>query len=92
MKKFLIKWLFGKTEQLLKTKEIDLELAKSTLKSIVNDQEKELSVDNILEAITSHFDVDMELLTGKCRKKETVFHPVSRGRIFLSRNRFLVAP
>jgi chromosomal replication initiator protein len=43
------------------------------LKSIVNDQEKELSVDNILEAITSHFDVNMELLTGKCRKKETVF-------------------
>ena len=57
----------------LTRKEIDLELAKSTLKSIVNDQEKELSVDNILEAITSHFDVDMELLTGKCRKKETVF-------------------
>jgi chromosomal replication initiator protein len=57
----------------LTRKEIDLELAKSTLKSIVNDQEKELSVDNILEAITSHFDVDLELLTGKCRKKETVF-------------------
>jgi len=57
----------------LTRKEIDLELAKSTLKSIVNDQEKELSVDNILEAVTSHFDVDMLTLTGKCRKKENVF-------------------
>lgn len=57
----------------LTRKEIDLELAKSTLKSIVNDQEKELSVDNILEAITTHFDVDMQTLKGKCRKKENVF-------------------
>ncbi len=57
----------------LTRKEIDLELAKSTLKSIVNDQEKELSVDNILEAITTHFDVDMQTLKGKCRKKQNVF-------------------
>lgn len=57
----------------LTRKEIDLDLAKATLKSIVNDQEKELSVDNILEAVTSHFDVDMLTLKGKCRKKENVF-------------------
>jgi chromosomal replication initiator protein len=57
----------------LTRKEIDLELAKSTLKSIVNDQEKELSVDNILEAITTHFDVDIQTLKGKCRKKQNVF-------------------
>lgn len=57
----------------LTRKEIDLELAKSTLKSIVNDQEKELSVDNILEAITTHFDVDMQALKGRCRKKQNVF-------------------
>ncbi len=57
----------------LTRKEIDLELAKSTLKSIVNDQEKELSVDNILDVITLHFDVDLETLQGKCRKKENVF-------------------
>jgi DNA repair exonuclease SbcCD ATPase subunit len=31
MKAFLRKWLFGKTEQLLKTKEIDLELLKERL-------------------------------------------------------------
>ncbi len=57
----------------LTRKEIDLELAKSTLKSIVNDQEKELSVDNILDVVTHHFDVNLETLQGKCRKKENVF-------------------
>jgi chromosomal replication initiator protein len=57
----------------LTRKEIDLELAKSTLKSIVNDQEKELSVDNILDVVSLHFDVDLETLQGKCRKKENVF-------------------
>lgn len=57
----------------LTRKEIDLNLAKTTLKSIVNDQEKELSVDNILDVVTLHFDVDLLTLQGKCRKKENVF-------------------
>lgn len=57
----------------LTRKEIDLELAKMTLKSIVNEQEKELSVENILDAVTNYFEVDMETLKGKCRKKENVF-------------------
>ena len=57
----------------LTRKEIDIELAKTTLKSIVNDQEKELSVDNILDVVTLHFDVDLQTLQGKCRKKENVF-------------------
>ncbi|MFM6947924.1 MAG: chromosomal replication initiator protein DnaA [Aquirufa sp.] len=57
----------------LTRKEIDIELAKSTLKSIVNDQEKELSVENILDAVTNHFDVHLDTLKGKCRKKENVF-------------------
>ena len=57
----------------LTRKEIDLELAKSTLKSIVNEQEKELSVESILDVVTNHFDVDLETLRGKCRKKENVF-------------------
>lgn len=57
----------------LTRKEIDIELAKSTLKSIVNDQEKELSVENILDAVTNHFDVNLDTLKGKCRKKENVF-------------------
>jgi len=57
----------------LTRKEIDIELAKSTLKSIVNDQEKELSVENILDAVTNHFDVNLDILKSKCRKKENVF-------------------
>lgn len=57
----------------LTRKEIDLDLAKSICKSIVNDQEKELSVDNILDVVTTHFDVELLSLQGKCRKKEHVF-------------------
>lgn len=57
----------------LTRKEIDLELAKSTLKSIVNEQEKELSVESILDVVTNHFDVNIDILRGKCRKKENVF-------------------
>ncbi|MFL0163110.1 chromosomal replication initiator protein DnaA [Aquirufa salirivi] len=57
----------------LTRKEIDLDLAKATLKSIVNEQEKELSVENILEAVTHHFSVELSTLQGKCRKKENVF-------------------
>lgn len=57
----------------LTRKDIDLELAKSTLKSIVNEQEKELSVENILDVVTTYFEVDMDTLRGKCRKKENVF-------------------
>jgi len=57
----------------LTRKDINLELAKQTLKSIVNEQEKELSVENIMEAVTNYFEVDMDTLKGKCRKKENVF-------------------
>ncbi len=57
----------------LNRKEIDMDLARATLKNIVVDSEKEISVDNIFDAITSHFDVTMADLKGKSRKKETVF-------------------
>jgi chromosomal replication initiator protein len=57
----------------LTRKEIDLDLAKATLKSIVNEQEKELSVESILDVVTNHFDVNIDILRGKCRKKENVF-------------------
>lgn len=52
---------------------IDLELAKQTLRSIVSEQEKELSIENILDTISHHFDIEISTLTGKCRKKEHVF-------------------
>jgi chromosomal replication initiator protein len=57
----------------LNRREIDMELARATLKNIVVDNEKEITVDNILDAITSHFDVTLADLKGKSRKKETVF-------------------
>ncbi|MFY7829835.1 MAG: chromosomal replication initiator protein DnaA [Flectobacillus sp.] len=57
----------------LNRREIDMDLARTTLKNIVVDNEKEVTVDNIFDAITAHFDVTMTDLKGKSRKKEIVF-------------------
>ncbi|MDI9874410.1 MULTISPECIES: chromosomal replication initiator protein DnaA [Bacteroidota] len=57
----------------LNRREIDMDLARTTLKNIVVDNEKEITVDNIFDAIIAHFDVTMTDLKGKSRKKEIVF-------------------
>jgi chromosomal replication initiator protein len=57
----------------LNRREIDMELAKSTLRNIVLDTEKEVTVDNIIEAVINHFEVELVDLKSKSRKKETVF-------------------
>ncbi|MDI9863735.1 chromosomal replication initiator protein DnaA [Flectobacillus longus] len=57
----------------LNRREIDMDLARTTLKNIVVDSEKEITVDNIFDAIIAHFDVTMTDLKGKSRKKEIVF-------------------
>lgn len=57
----------------LNRREIDMDLARTTLKNIVVDSEKEITVDNIFDAIIAHFDVTMADLKGKSRKKEIVF-------------------
>jgi chromosomal replication initiator protein len=57
----------------LNRREIDMDLARATLKNIVMDSEKEVTVDSILDAVTSHFDVQMNDLKSKSRKRESVF-------------------
>ncbi|MEO1051963.1 MAG: chromosomal replication initiator protein DnaA [Bacteroidota bacterium] len=52
--------------------EIDLELAKQTLKNIVQDIETEVSIDYIQKTVAEYFKVDRESLKDKIRKKEIV--------------------
>ncbi|MFN8357015.1 MAG: chromosomal replication initiator protein DnaA [Spirosomataceae bacterium] len=51
---------------------IDIDLAKSVLKNIVVDQDKEVTMETILEAVTTHFKVSIEELKSKNRQKEIV--------------------
>ena len=53
-------------------KEIDLELAKQTLKSIVHDIDSEVGVDYIQKTVSEFFKVSIDQLKDKTRKKEIV--------------------
>ena len=52
--------------------EIDLELAKQTLKNIVHDIETEVGIDYIQKTVSEFFKVKVEALKDKIRKKEIV--------------------
>lgn len=52
--------------------EIDLELAKQTLKNIVEDIETEVGIDYIQKTVAEYFKVEVESLKDKIRKKEIV--------------------
>ncbi|MGK7388768.1 MAG: chromosomal replication initiator protein DnaA [Candidatus Cyclobacteriaceae bacterium M2_1C_046] len=52
--------------------EIDLELAKQTMKNIVHDIETEVGIDYIQKTISEYFKVPVEALKDKTRKKEIV--------------------
>jgi chromosomal replication initiator protein len=51
---------------------VDLDLAKKTLKGIVEKQEKVITIDTIFEAVKNHFMVSVENIRGKGRKKEFI--------------------
>jgi len=53
-------------------KDIDLELAKQTLKSIVHDIDSEVGVDYIQKTVSEFFKVTIDQLKDKTRKKEIV--------------------
>jgi chromosomal replication initiator protein len=53
-------------------KEIDLELAKQTLKSIVHDIDSEVGIDYIQKTVSEYFKVTIDQLKDKTRKKEIV--------------------
>lgn len=52
--------------------EINLELAKQTLKNIVQDIETEVGIDYIQKTVAEYFKVEVESLKDKIRKKEIV--------------------
>lgn len=53
-------------------KEIDLELAKQTLKSIVHDIDSEVGIDYIQKTVSEFFKISIDQLKDKTRKKEIV--------------------
>ncbi len=56
----------------LNRREIDLELAKQTLKNIVHNIETEVGIDYIQKAVSEYFEVTPDDLKDKTRKKEIV--------------------
>ncbi|WP_034256799.1 chromosomal replication initiator protein DnaA [Adhaeribacter aquaticus] len=59
-------------QSLLNRKEIDLELAKQALKHIIEDVETEVNLDFIQKTVAEYFEVTVESLKAKTRKKEIV--------------------
>ncbi len=58
----------------LNRREIDLELARQTLRNIVVDSERDVTIDSVQEVVADHFDVSVADLKSKSRKRELV-HP-----------------
>ncbi|WP_337042217.1 chromosomal replication initiator protein DnaA [Emticicia sp. 17c] len=56
----------------LTRREIDVELAKNTLRHLVKDSEREVTIDTIIEAVTEHYKVRIPDLKGKSRLREIV--------------------
>ena len=56
----------------LTKRDIDLELAKQTLKNIVQDIDSEVGIDFIQKTVSEYFKVNLEDLKAKTRKKEIV--------------------
>ena len=57
----------------LTRREIDVELAKNTLKNIVMNEHKEVNIDTIQEIVADYFQVSIADLKSKSRKKEYVY-------------------
>ncbi len=56
----------------LVNKDIDLELAKQTLKSLVHDIDSEVGIDYIQKTVSEYFKIPVDMLKAKTRKKEIV--------------------
>jgi chromosomal replication initiator protein len=56
----------------LNKRDVDLGLAKQVLKNIVHDIDTEMSMDYLHKIVTEHFNVSLESIKSKTRKKEIV--------------------
>lgn len=57
----------------LTRREIDVELAKNTLRNIVMNEDKEVTIDTIMEVTADFFQITIADLKSKSRKKEVVY-------------------
>ena len=57
----------------LTRREIDIELARNTLKNIVMETDKEVTIDTILEVVADYFQISIADMKSKSRKKESVY-------------------
>jgi chromosomal replication initiator protein len=57
----------------LNRREIDLDLAKTTLRHIMQDHEKEVNIDTVQEAVADYFGLTVGDLKAKSRKRELVY-------------------
>jgi len=57
----------------LTRREIDLDLAKQTLRNIVVDSEKEVTIDTVQDMVAEYFNVTVADLKAKSRKRELVY-------------------
>lgn len=56
----------------LNKREIDLALAKQVLKNIVHDIDTEISIDYLHKVVTEYFNISLESIKSKTRKREIV--------------------
>ncbi len=54
-------------------REIDMNLARQVLRNIVQDSEREVTIETIMETICQHYKTTLQDMKGKSRKKELVF-------------------
>ncbi|MFT4033229.1 MAG: chromosomal replication initiator protein DnaA [Siphonobacter sp.] len=53
-------------------REVDMNLARQVLRNIVQDSEREVTIETIMEGISDHYRISIADLKGKSRKKEIV--------------------
>jgi chromosomal replication initiator protein len=56
----------------LNSQQINLDLAKEVIKSFVKQINKEITIEFIQELVANHFDVSVDVLAGKTRKRQVV--------------------
>ena len=56
----------------MNSRDIDIDLAKEVIQQFVNYANREISVHNIKELVAEHFEVPVEKLQSKTRKREVV--------------------
>ncbi len=57
----------------LMRRDIDMDLARTTLRNLIQESDRDVTIDSILEVVIDHFKVTLDDLKSKSRKKEIVY-------------------